>query len=191
MIWYPDESPGNPHTVEKWSDSTNGNVPIGQEITVTPIQMAASYATVANGGVSVRPHLVRRVEGRERTEPKRRRVISRRVAGQLVKMLRLVVSEGTGTEAAVPGYEVAGKTGTAEKPDPSGGYSGRYVASFVGFVPANAPRLVILVVVDEPRRGIYGGSVAAPAFAEIARFALRYLEVPPGLPAAQVGSRED
>ena len=112
--------------------------------------------------------------------PKRRRVVSRRVAAELVRMLRNVVLDGTGTLAAVPGYNVAGKTGTAAKPDAHGGYSdSRYVASFVGFVPASKPRLVILVAVDEPKGAIWGGVVAAPAFAQIAKFAVQYLEVPP------------
>jgi cell division protein FtsI/penicillin-binding protein 2 len=95
-------------------------------------------------------------------------------------MLQGVVSGGTGEEAAVPGYLVAGKTGTAAKPDPSGGYSDtRYVASFVGIVPASAPRLVVLVSINEPQGQIFGGVVAAPAFRDIARFALQYLDVPP------------
>ena len=110
---------------------------------------------------------------------KQRRVISRAVSEQLMAMMRDVVLEGTGTEAAVEGYQVAGKTGTAAKPDPRGGYStSRYVASFVGAVPASDPRLVILVTVDEPST-IWGGTVAAPAFQQIARFALQYLEIPP------------
>jgi cell division protein FtsI/penicillin-binding protein 2 len=97
-----------------------------------------------------------------------------------MSMLRDVVSGGTGTSAAVPGYRVAGKTGTAQKPDPQGGYStNKYVASFVGVVPASRPRLVILVAVDEPHGAIFGGMVAAPAFEQIARFDLQYLEVPP------------
>ena len=91
-----------------------------------------------------------------------------------------VVAAGTGTEAAIPGYTVAGKTGTAQKPDGHGGYSGsKYVASFVGMVPATKPRLVVLVMVDEPSAAIWGGVVAAPAFAQIAKFDLQYLEVPP------------
>ena len=95
-------------------------------------------------------------------------------------MLRRVVEEGSGIYAHVTGYRVAGKTGTAAKPDPEGGYSEtRYVASFVGFAPATHPRLVVLVTVDEPRGAIWGGTVAAPAFAEIAEFVLPYLEVPP------------
>jgi len=157
-----------------WSGSTIGTLPIGHGIAVTPVQMAAAYAAVANRGVWRRPHLTadQQAEGR--------RVISRHVADQLMSMLRDVVIEGTGTEAEVDGYEVAGKTGTAAKPDPRGGYStSRYVASFVGVVPASAPRLVVLVTVDEPHSAIWGGVVAAPAFQEIARFALQYLEIPP------------
>jgi cell division protein FtsI (penicillin-binding protein 3) len=156
-----------------WSGSTIGTLPIGHGIAITPVQMAAAYAAVANGGVWRQPHLVMG------SSAKRHRVISRRVSDQLMAMMRDVVLEGTGTEAAVDGYQVAGKTGTAAKPDPRGGYStSRYVASFVGAVPASDPRLVILVTVDEPST-IWGGTVAAPAFQEIARFALQYLEIPP------------
>jgi cell division protein FtsI (penicillin-binding protein 3) len=157
-----------------WSGSTIGTLPIGHGIAVTPVQMAAAYGAVANGGVWLRPSLV--VD----RPVKRRRVMSRRVADQLMSMLRDVVIEGTGREAEVAGYQVAGKTGTAAKPDPKGGYSeSRYVASFVGVVPASDPKLVVLVTVDEPHGAIWGGVVAAPAFQEIARFALQYLEVPP------------
>ena len=107
-------------------------------------------------------------------------MLSDGTARELTRMLRGVVEEGSGTTAQVPGYSVAGKTGTAAKPEPTGGYSDtRYVASFVGFAPASRPRLVVLVTVDEPRGAIWGGTVAAPAFAEIAQFALQYLEVPP------------
>ena len=156
-----------------WSGSTIGTLPIGHGIAVTPVQMAAAYAAVANGGVWRQPHLVLG------SGAKSHRAISRRVSDQLMAMMRDVVLEGTGTEAAVDGYQVAGKTGTAAKPDPRGGYStSRYVASFVGVVPASDPRLVILVTVDEPST-IWGGSVAAPAFQEMARFALQYLEIPP------------
>jgi cell division protein FtsI/penicillin-binding protein 2 len=179
-IDFPGESPGIVLPPERWSGSTIGNVPIGQGIAVTAIQMASAYAAVANGGVWTRPHLVDRVVGVPRRRPVRRRIVSSETAAQLNTMLRLVVTEGTGTLAAVPGYVVAGKTGTAAKPDPTGGYSDtRYVASFVGFVPATKPRLVILVAIDEPKGAIWGGVVAAPAFAEIAKFALQYLEVAP------------
>jgi cell division protein FtsI (penicillin-binding protein 3) len=171
-IDFPGETPGI--LPFYWSGSTIGTLPIGHGIAVTPVQMAAAYGAVANGGVWLRPRLV--VD----RPAKRRRVMSSRVANQLMSMLRDVVIEGTGTEAEVEGYQVAGKTGTAAKPDPSGGYStSRYVASFVGVVPASAPRLVVMVTVDEPRGAIWGGVVAAPAFQQIANFALQYLEIPP------------
>ena len=178
-IDYPGESKGIVLPPDDWSGSTIGNVPIGQGIAVTPMQMVAAYGALANEGLWTQPHIVERVEGRKPVQPERRRVISKRVARQLKRMLRGVVEEGSGTSAQVPGYTIAGKTGTAAKPDPTGGYStSRYVASFVGYVPASKPRLVILVTVDEPST-IWGGVVAAPAFAEIAQFALQYLEVPP------------
>src|SRR3712207_3829950 len=148
---FPGESGGIVLPLERWSGSTIGNVPIGQGIAVTPVQMAAAYAAVANKGIWVQPHLVSRIGDRPAARPKRRRIISNGVAAQVSTMLRGVVSEGgTGAEAAIPGYQVAGKTGTAQKPDERGGYSKyRYVASFAGFVPASAPRLVILVSVED------------------------------------------
>jgi cell division protein FtsI (penicillin-binding protein 3) len=179
-IDFPGETRGIVLPPERWSGSTIGNVPIGQGIAVTPLQMAAAYAAVANGGVWVQPQVVDHVAGRPRVRAPRRRVVNEGVATQLATMLRGVVDDGTGTLAAIPGYRVAGKTGTAAKPTPGGGYStSNYVASFVGFVPATRPRLVISVAVDEPRGAIWGGVVAAPAFNEIARFCLQYLEVPP------------
>ena len=184
-IDFPGESPGIVLPPDKWSGSTIGNVPIGQGIAVTPIQMASAYAAIANGGVWTRPHLLDRIVGEPRPRLERKRIVSPGITAELNTMLRLVVTEGTGTLAAVPGYVVAGKTGTAQKPDPNGGYSTtKYVASFVGFVPATRPRLVVLVAVDEPKGVIWGGSVAAPAFAEIAKFDLQYLEVPPDDPGS-------
>ncbi|MDX6408652.1 MAG: hypothetical protein QOE13_1723 [Gaiellaceae bacterium] len=177
---FPGESPGIVLPPDKWSGSTIGNVPIGQGIAVTPVQMAAAYAAIANRGVWSRPHLVDHVAGGGRPSLNRRRLVSPRIAEQLMMMLKDVVAEGTGQYAAMPGYQVAGKTGTAQKPDSHGGYAtGRYVASFVGIVPASRPRFVILVAVDEPRGAIWGGTVAAPAFQQIARFDLQYMEVPP------------
>ena len=179
-IDFPGESPGFALPLEHWSGSTIGTVPIGHGIAVTPIQMARAYAAIANGGLLVQPRLVERIDGRPVEAAKKRRVVSRTVSRQMLSMLRGVVVEGTGTEAAIPGYTVAGKTGTAAKIEPSGRYStSRYVASFVGLVPATKPRLVIMVMVDEPRGSIYGGVVAAPAFKQIARFNLQHLEVPP------------
>src|SRR5207247_1850719 len=134
-----------------WSGSTIGNVPIGQGIAVTPIQLASAYAAIANRGVWVRPHLVDHVGDGSAVVAPRRRIVTRRVAAQLLAMLKNVVLDGTGTLAAVPGYQVAGKTGTAAKVDPDGTYSdSRYVASFVGIVPASRPRLGILVLVGGP-----------------------------------------
>jgi cell division protein FtsI (penicillin-binding protein 3) len=177
---FPGESPGILLPPDKWSGSTIGNVPIGQGIAVTPVQMAAAYAAIANRGVWSRPHLVDHVEGGARPSLHRHRLVSPKIADQLMTMMKDVVAEGTGQYAAIQGYQVAGKTGTAQKPDSHGGYAtGRYVASFVGAVPASRPRLVVLVTVDEPRGAIWGGVVAAPAFQQIARFDLQYLEVPP------------
>jgi cell division protein FtsI (penicillin-binding protein 3) len=177
---YPGETRGIVLPPEKWSGSTIGNVPIGQGIAVTPLQMVAAYGAIANDGMWIEPHFVDRVAGQERTKPKTRRVISKQTADQLTRMLRGVVEQGSGVSAEIDGYRVAGKTGTAAKPDPTGGYStSRYVASFVGFAPASNPQIVVLVTVDEPKGAIWGGTVAAPAFAEIGQFALEYLEIPP------------
>ena len=158
---------------------------LGQGLPASPLELASAYAAVANHGVWVTPHLVDHVIGGSRPKVVHRRVLSPAIAQQVLSMLVNVVAEGTGTLAHVPGYVVAGKTGTAAKPDPrTGGYStSKYVASFVGIVPATAPRLLILVTVDEPQGAIFGGTVAAPIFQEIARFALQYLEVPPDNPS--------
>ena len=165
-----------------WSGSTIGNVPIGQGVSVTSIQLASAYAAIANGGVWIEPHLVGHVLGGQPSRLHRRRILTPDVDYELRKMLQGVVSDqGTAQLAAIPGYTVAGKTGTAQKPGPNGYIPGAYVATFVGMVPALNPRLVVLVSVDQPRGGIYGGIVAAPAFEQIASFDLQYLEVPPDL----------
>ena len=182
-IDFPGESPGILLPEADWTGSTIGNVPIGQGIAVTPLQMATAYATIANGGVRITPRLVQSIGGTP-TKIEKTRVVAAPLAHKLVSMLTTVVNVGTGANAAIPGYVVAGKTGTAEKPDPRGGYAkGKYVASFVGFVPATKPRFVVLVMVDEPRGAIFGSVVAAPAFQRIARFALQYYEVQPDAPA--------
>jgi cell division protein FtsI (penicillin-binding protein 3)/stage V sporulation protein D (sporulation-specific penicillin-binding protein) len=182
-IDFPGESAGFALPIDEWSGSTIGTVPIGHGIAVTPVQMARAYSVIANGGILVRPHLIERIDGKDVSGRHGRRVVSRPVAEQMLDLLRGVVLEGTGTEAAIPGYTVAGKTGTAAKIDPDGTYStSRYVASFVGLVPASRPKLVIMVVVDEPHGDIYGGVVAAPAFREIARFNLQHLEIPQDAP---------
>ncbi len=179
-IDFPGESPGIVLKPDQWSGSTIGNVPIGQGIAVTPIQLASAYAAIANDGVWTSPHIVDRVGARLAARPSRRRIVTPWIAHELTSMLQNVVLDGTGTLAQIPGYHVAGKTGTAAKPDPQGGYSNsKYVASFVGFVPATRPRLVVLVAVDEPQGAIWGGAVAAPAFRAIAQPTLQYLNVPP------------
>lgn len=176
-IDFPGEAAGLMPPLEEWSGSTIGNIPIGQGISVTPLQLATAYAVIANNGVYVKPHLVR-TSNRRSGE---RSVVSPEVAGQLKRMLRAVVQEGTGQAAAIEGYAVAGKTGTAQKIDPeTRRYSSTlFLSSFAGMIPVEAPRLVVLVVVDEPTVAYYGSSVAAPAFAEIADFALKHLEIPP------------
>ncbi|HEY4412021.1 MAG TPA: penicillin-binding protein 2 [Gaiellaceae bacterium] len=166
-----------------WSGSTIGNVPIGQGISVTAIQLASVYAAIANGGLWIQPHLVDHIQGVPTPTPTTRRILPRGVDRELLAMLKGVVSDaGTGAAAEIPGYSVAGKTGTAQKPGPHGYMPGQYDATFIGMVPARSPRVVVLVTVDEPRGAYYGGVVAAPAFAQIATFDLQYLEVPPDQP---------
>ncbi len=185
-IDFPGESPGL--LPSYWSGSTIGNVPIGQGISVTAIQLASVYAAIANHGLWIQPHLVDHVEGEHPTAPKTRRILPPDVDKQLLTMLKGVVSDaGTGAAAELPGYSVAGKTGTAQKPGPNGYMPGQYVATFVGIVPERSPRFVVLVTVDEPRGAYYGGTVAAPAFAQIANFDLQYLEVPPDLAVKPTG----
>lgn len=181
-IDFPGESSGLVLPLDKWSGSTIGNVPIGQGIAVTPIQLASAYAAIANGGVWIEPHLVSRVGGRAVHGLKRHRIVSPQVDDALKTMLTGVVDEhgATGNAAQIPGYSVAGKTGTGQIPGPHGyTASNGYMASFVGMVPVKHPRLVVLVVVDRPQGAIFGGVVAAPAFAQIAKFDLQYLAVPP------------
>ena len=176
----PDESKGIMPSY--WSGSTIGTVPIGQGVSVTSAQLASVYGAIANGGEWIQPHLVDHVLGASPPKLHRRRILAPGVDRQLRTMLRGVVSDqGTAELAAIPGYTVAGKTGTAQKPGPHGYIPGAYVATFVGMVPASNPRLVVLVTIDEPHGQIYGGLVAAPAFEKIASFDLQYLEVPPDL----------
>lgn len=183
-IDFPGESPGFVLPLSQWSETTIGNEPIGQGISVTPVQMASVYAAVANNGVWIQPHLVDRVGGRAPEQWRHRRLMSVAVDHEIKAMLTGVVSDlgATGTEAAIPGYTVAGKTGTAQVADGHGYSTTDYTASFVGMVPASHPRLVILVKVDDPHGSIFGGSVAAPAFEAIGNFDLQYLGVPPDDP---------
>ncbi|HEX6715074.1 MAG TPA: penicillin-binding protein 2 [Thermoleophilaceae bacterium] len=172
----PGESPGIVLHPKQYSGSSMGNLPIGQGIAVTPIQMAQAYTAIADGGIIHKPYVV---EGDRKPG---KRVLSKATSAQVAKMLEGVLGPGgTASEAAIPGYTLAGKTGTAQKPDPvNGGYSKfKYVASFIGFAPARNPRLLVAVMVDEPQGAIYGGVVAAPAFQKILSFALPYLKIPP------------
>lgn len=172
------ESAGVIPAPKDWSPSTIGNVPFGQGIAATPLQMAQAMAVIANGGVRRRPHLLLSRSVPDAATPgfPAKRVIAKRVAIQMRNILRQVVANGTGKEAAVRGFSVGGKTGTAQKP-PYG--SGKYLASFIGFAPVPNPRLVVLVAIDEPTCGIYGGSVAAPTFSKVTEYALKHLRIPP------------
>ena len=183
-IDFPGESAGLVLPLDQWSGSTIGTVPIGLGIAVTPMQMAAAYAAIANGGVRATPHLIEKVGARRVHVAAGHRIVSEATSRKLMTMLRDVVIQGTGTAAAIPGYTVAGKTGTANKPTSHGYSTTKYVASFVGIVPAKHPRAVVLVMIDEPRGAIFGGVVAAPAFQRIAQFDLQYLAVQPDAPVA-------
>ncbi len=174
-VGLPGEGAGIVPSPSDYSGSSMGNLPIGQGLAATPIQMAAAYAGIANGGVVHRPHVVAGAP-----DPARQ-VVSERTARRVSRMLEGVLGPGgTAEEAQVPGYRLAGKTGTAQKPDGLGGYSKtKFVASFIGYAPARSPRLLVAVAVDEPHGEIYGGAVAAPAFEKIVSFALPYLRIPP------------
>jgi cell division protein FtsI (penicillin-binding protein 3) len=178
-VQFPAEEQGLVPPLEEYSGSTMGNLPIGQGLGVTPMQMIAGYAAIANGGMLRPPQLVERIGDEPVDEPHGHRVISPVVAEQVRTMLEGVLAPGgTASEVSVPGYTLAGKTGTAQVAE-NGTYSEtKYIASFIGFAPARDPRLLVAVVVDEPQGEIYGGSVAAPAFGKIAAFALPYLGVP-------------
>jgi cell division protein FtsI/penicillin-binding protein 2 len=175
---FPGEELGIVPRPSEYSGSTMGNLPIGQGLSVTPMQMAAGYAAIADGGVLRPPRVILEAGGETLPEPQGQRVISRANAGKLRQMLEGVLAPGgTASEVSVPGYTLAGKTGTAQKVI-DGEYSeSQYVASFVGFAPADDPQLLVTIVVDEPQGDYYGGTVAAPAFGEIAKFALPYLGV--------------
>jgi cell division protein FtsI/penicillin-binding protein 2 len=179
-VQYPGEEEGILVEPQEYSGSTMGNLPIGQGLSVTPLQMAAGYAAIASDGVLRTPRLVLEEDGVEADPGPSQRVLSRANAEKLSEMLEGVLEAGGTAEAVtVPGYTLAGKTGTAQKVV-DGVYSDtEFVASFVGFAPAENPQLLVTIVVDNPKGDYYGGTVAAPAFGEIARFALPYLGIPP------------
>lgn len=179
---FPAEQPGMVPNAEGWTGATEATVPIGQGVAVTPMQMASAYSTIANDGVWVEPKLLlSTVDSAGRTSsspPATRRVISEDATGKATKMLTRVVDQGTGVAAQVQGYDVAGKTGTAQKPLPTGGYGNSYVGSFAGFAPARDPQIAVVVVLDEPTP-IWGGLTAAPTFNTITEFALSHLRIAP------------
>ncbi len=186
-VGLPGESRGLLRAPGRWSLLSLPTMSIGQEVSVTALQMVAAFGAIANGGTLMQPRIVRATfdaAGQEvrRFEPRPvRQVISPETARTLTRILVRVVESGTGHNAAIPGYEVAGKTGTAQKLDPA---TRRYsrspgVLSFVGWAPADEPRFVMLVTLDEPKNEIWGSEAAAPIFSAIGRGILRYLEVPP------------
>lgn len=184
---FPGESSGLLASVEDWWGTSLPTIAIGQGVAVSLLQLGNSYATLANDGLAVVPRIVRGTVGEDgrltpAAEPVERRVVSADTASQVQRMLEKAVSgeEGTGRRAEVDGYRVAGKTGTARKPSVNArGYSGEYIATFVGFAPAEDPQLVVAVMVDEPRPAFYGGVVAAPVFSEVMSSALATRRVLP------------
>ena len=188
---FPGETGGSLAPARRWTRFDVAAVSFGQGVSVSALQLTSAVAAIANDGLLMKPRVVRAItdpRGRTVREFKpqaRSRVISARTAAQLARMMALVVAEGgTGTQARLEGYSAGGKTGTAQKIGPSGTYADdRYVSSFVGFAPLENPRLAILVVMDEPREGYYGGVVAAPVFRRIAQEVLGYLNVQPNVRA--------
>ncbi len=183
-VGLPGEEQGLVLPLSRYSGSSMGNLPIGQGELVTPMQMAAAYSAIANGGILRPPRLVSEVNGRRQPMAAGHRIISSATAAQVRHMLEGVLAPGgTASEVSIPGYRLAGKTGTASKIDPSTGEYSKtaYIASFMGFAPATDPKLLCAIVVDEPQAGsIYGGQVAAPAFGQIMSFALPYMGIAPG-----------
>lgn len=182
----PGETAGSLSSWKQWSDIDAGAIAFGQGLSVSAVQLAAAVSAIANDGVLMKPYVVQAVtdqNGRlvKNTTPRKvRQVVSPETARTVRKIMRTVTtSGGTGVQAALKGYTVCGKTGTAQKVDRNGTYAkNKYIASFVGFAPALAPRLTILVIVDEPEKEHYGGIVAAPVFRKIAEESLNYLNIP-------------
>jgi cell division protein FtsI (penicillin-binding protein 3) len=178
----PGENQGIIPPLRDYNNFSMGNLPFGQGESVTPIQIATAYAAIANGGILRPPHVVAAVGATPVREPTGHRILSTRVAGELRSMLKGVLEPGgTASEITIPGYELAGKTGTANKAIPGGYSDTEYVASFVGFAPAENPQVEVEVVVDQPQNGaIYGTDAPAHAWGQIMTWALQYLKIPPG-----------
>jgi cell division protein FtsI (penicillin-binding protein 3) len=191
---YPGEAVPSVPKPKDWSSTSIGNIPFGQGLAVTPLQLARAIAAIGNGGYLVTPHVLQQLPDAPTTklEWPTRRAISEQTAATMREVLKDVVTEGTGKGAAVLGYTVAGKTGTAQKARTDGvrGYAkGKYVASFSGFLPADDPAVVIVVTVDEPSGAIYGGTVAAPAFSRIGAFCMAHLGIPPRVETTEEATR--
>lgn len=185
-LGFPGESSGILHPVSDWDDRTGITVLFGQGVASTSLQAVEPFATIANNGVRMAPRLVNTVtapDGRVTTTPQRAAtdVVSPKTAGEVRQMLSGVTNTkskiATGTAAAIPGYQVAGKTGTSQAPY-KGGYSG-YTSSFVGMVPADDPKLVVGVFLQRPKKGYFGGTVAAPVFKDVTQYALKHYRIPP------------
>ncbi|MFF8988081.1 peptidoglycan D,D-transpeptidase FtsI family protein [Streptomyces globisporus] len=186
-LGYPGESPGLLAHPKDWSTSQQYTIPFGQGLSINAVQAASVYSTVANGGVRVAPTLVRGTKGSDdrftpAEAPEENRVVSEKTAKTLATMLESVVddTEGTGTKAAIPGYRVAGKTGTANRVDPVRGVYKGYTASFAGFAPADNPQITVYCAIQNPTKGSYfGGQICGPIYKQVMEFALKTLQTPP------------
>lgn len=184
---FPGETKGILAPPDQWSTSQQFTIPFGQGVSLNAMQAASVYSTIANGGVRVEPTLIRGTKGADgrftpAAEPKKTRVVSARTAKTLAKMLESVVDdeEGTGTKARIPGYRVAGKTGTANRVDPATGRYHGYTSSFAGFAPADNPRITVYCAIQNATKGSYfGGQICGPIYKEVMEFALKTLQVPP------------
>jgi cell division protein FtsI (penicillin-binding protein 3) len=186
-IELPGEERGTARPASRWTKSSIGSIAMGQEVTVTPLQIVRMVSVVANGGILYQPYIVKKVQHPQNgilseTEPHGERVISRETAAKLQDMLESVVTEGTAKAGKLEGYTAAGKTGTAQKVE-NGRYSQtKVVASFAGFAPATHPVISMIVMIDEPVGLHHGGDVAAPVFKRVAEQVLRSMSVPPDVP---------
>ena len=169
---------------KNWSERSLASISFGQEIAVTPLQMVVALSAIANGGTLMEPHIAKALmrDGKiiKEIKPKKiRRVISEKTSRQMMEILKFVVENGTGKKAAIDGFEVAGKTGTAQKYiTETRSYSKtEFISSFIGYAPADNPQLAILVMIDNPKGRHWGGVVAAPVFVKIAEKSLRHLNV--------------
>ncbi|MCL2680608.1 MAG: penicillin-binding protein 2, partial [Coriobacteriia bacterium] len=183
---FPGAGRGRVPTPREWNDVSLSNFSFGQGLSMSPLQLSRAVSAIANEGVMVTPHLLREVPDGSFTIPERetQQVISARAALQTTELLKAVMTQGTGRNIYVSDYQIAGKTGTAQKArEGVAGYvEGLYISSFFGFLPADSPELLITVFVDEPREGTYGAEVAGPPFANIATFTVRYLGLVPTSP---------